>query len=241
MTMPPDWWRDFFSGLAVDFWHAMATPQTTEAEVATLLRLASPQPGARVLDVPCGSGRHAHALAERGFDVTGQDGSAAFLALARERASPAKFCAGDMREPPNGPFDLACCLGNSFGYLGEDGDRAFLRAVHAALRPGGTFVLDATVLETLLPQLVPRRWYEAGGVLFLSQVAFDPVTGVLRSDYTMLRGAEREQRSAFVRVRSVRETLDLLLWAGFRTPVAQGDQGAPFALGTPRAWFTATA
>ncbi len=241
MTMPTDWWRDFFSGLAVAFWHALPTPQQTAAEVDTVLGLAAPRPGVRWLDVPCGDGRHARALAERGFAVTGQDASAAFLALARANPGGATFVAGDMRDLPPGPFAVATCLGNSFGYLGDDGDRAFLRAVHAALRPGGTFILDATVLETLLPALVPRRWYEAGGVLFLSQVVYDPPSGVVRSDYTLVRGAEREQKSAFLRVRSVHETLQLLAQAGFAAARCVDECGAPFAHGTPRAWFVATA
>ena len=52
-----DWWKHFFSGLAVDFWRTVVPPEATRADVDFLwthLRLA---PGARVLDVPCGAGR----------------------------------------------------------------------------------------------------------------------------------------------------------------------------------------
>ena len=37
-------------------------------------------------------------------------------------------------------FDGAFCVGNSFGYLDDEGNAAFLRAVRAALKPGGRFI-----------------------------------------------------------------------------------------------------
>ena len=41
--------------------------------------------GSRVLDVPCGQGRHAHLLAEFGYDVDGLDYSKELLDVARKR------------------------------------------------------------------------------------------------------------------------------------------------------------
>ncbi len=244
MTMPPDWWRDFFSGLAADFWHAMPTPAMTAADVDTVIALAAPTPRSRILDVPCGDGRHSRELAARGFVVDAVDRSPALLAHARVAATGGVFTVHeqDMRELPwPATFDLACCLGNSFGYLGDDGDLDFLRGVRGALRPGGRFVLDAAVLEVFLPVFVPRRWYEAGGVLFCSNVQYDPGTGVVRSDYTMTRGAEVERRSAFLRVRAAREVLGLLAQAGFASAKVLDDRGAPLQVGAQRAWFVATA
>src|SRR5579864_9467395 len=58
----------------------------TEQEVAFLVDELGLQPGRRVLDVGCGPGRHARALAARGVDVVGLDVSERFVALAREGA-----------------------------------------------------------------------------------------------------------------------------------------------------------
>lgn len=245
MSMPTDWWREFFQGLVAEFWHAMPTPAMTAGDIDTLARLVPLPSGAdqRVLDVPCGDGRHARELAARGCRVDAVDGSAELLAYARAQPNAnVQLQQRDMRDLPwSRAFDLVCCLGNSFGYLGDDGDRAFLRAAHAACKPGGKLVVDATVLETLLPQLVPRRWYEAGGILFCSQVAFDPASGVMRSDYLLTRGSERQQRSAFVRVRSACETLAMFAEAGFASAVVRDDKGGPLQVGSPRAWFVASA
>ena len=63
-----------------------------------------------------------------------------------------------MRDLPwPGQFDGAYSLGNSFGYLDDDGNAAFLKSVAAALKPGARFVLETGyVMETLLPVLQER-------------------------------------------------------------------------------------
>jgi 2-polyprenyl-3-methyl-5-hydroxy-6-metoxy-1,4-benzoquinol methylase len=85
--MPNDWWKDFFSGLIVDFWQAVIPEETTKAEADFLekhLQLSSP--GARVLDVPCGGGRLAIELAARGCRLVAVDISPQFLEAGREAA-----------------------------------------------------------------------------------------------------------------------------------------------------------
>ncbi|MEO6596458.1 MAG: class I SAM-dependent methyltransferase [Planctomycetota bacterium] len=240
MTMHHEWWRDFFGGLAADFWHALPTPAMTAGEVDLLLQRLQPIPGARLLDVPCGDGRHAAELQRRGFDVLGVDGSEALVAHAH--AAGVRAERRDMRELARlGPFDAAYCLGNSFGYLDDPGNLAFLRAVHDELRPGGDFLLDATVAETILPNLKQNHSHEAAGIRFRGAVSYDPATGVLRSDYDIARGAEREQKSAFVRIYTASHLIAMLREAGFGEVAVMAPDGAPFVLGAPRAWFTARA
>ena len=118
----------------------------TEQEVAYLVDVLGLQPGSRVLDVGCGPGRHAHALAARGIDVVGVDISHRFVALAA--AAPprhASFARGDARLLPVRPasFDAAISLcQGGFGLVaGEDG--TVLEQMAAALRPGGLLAASA--------------------------------------------------------------------------------------------------
>ena len=102
-------------------------------------------PGRRVLDVACGTGLHAEFFANLGAEVAALDLSAEMIAHARERRPhPAiHYAAGDMREPPTGPWDLAVCLGNSLSLLEAAGQLApMFRAVQSALAPGGLFVVQ---------------------------------------------------------------------------------------------------
>src|SRR3954451_9300938 len=79
----------------------------TEQEVGFLVDRLGLKPGQRVVDVGCGPGRHAHALARRGIEVLGVDISARFVDLATA-ASPAgaRFERMDARSLPfDGEFD----------------------------------------------------------------------------------------------------------------------------------------
>src|SRR3954470_8636255 len=98
----------------------------TEQEVDFLVGQLGLEPGARVLDVGCGPGRHALALARRGIEVVGVDISEPFVVLARDAAVPgSQFVRGDARCLPLAPssFDAAISLcQGGFGLVpGEDG------------------------------------------------------------------------------------------------------------------------
>src|SRR5262249_32904787 len=159
-----DWWRGFFTGVALDVWRGFATDDLTRDEADFETALALP-PAARVLDVPCGGGRHALELTARGYTVTGVDQSAEVLGPAQAAAAERKLTVAwehrDMRDLPwPGAFDGALSFGNSFGYLDDAGNAAFLQAVAGALVPGGPFVIDTgMVTEALAPNLEERTWY----------------------------------------------------------------------------------
>ena len=84
MNAPTDWYKDFFHGVTLDLWRDCVPPEQTRSEVEFLVEELIIQPGARILDVPCGNGRHSRALAERGHALTGVDLSDEFLAEARQ-------------------------------------------------------------------------------------------------------------------------------------------------------------
>jgi SAM-dependent methyltransferase len=113
-------------------------------------------------------------------------------------------------------FDGAFCFGNSFAYLEEDGNAAFLKSVAAALKPGARFVLETNYLtEGLLPVLQERSWYPLGDMHMLAQRRYDPVDGRLHVDYIFIRGGETQTRSMSARLYTYREIIRLLEAAGF--------------------------
>ena len=133
-----DWYETFFDGVVVDMWRQATPPEATFADADFLIEALALEAGARVLDAPCGHGRHAVALARRGYQMTGVDISKAMIRYAREAATEAgvevDWHLADMRElPAEHPFDAAYCFGNSFGYLGPEGNRTFLERVAGAL------------------------------------------------------------------------------------------------------------
>jgi SAM-dependent methyltransferase len=123
----------------------------TEQEVEFLVDVLGLRPGMRVLDVGCGPGRHAHALAERGMEVVGVDISQRFVDLATEHAPVgATFVRADARALAfDAEFDTAISLcQGAFGLTGGpgaplDGDGAVLDGMARALRPAGRLAVSA--------------------------------------------------------------------------------------------------
>lgn len=123
----------------------------TDQEVDFLVDALGLAPGMRVLDVGCGPGRHAHALAARGIEVVGVDISRRFVELAARDAPPgATFVRADARRLGfDGEFDAAISLcQGAFGLAGGpgaplDGDGEVLASIGRALRPGGVAAVSA--------------------------------------------------------------------------------------------------
>ena len=118
----------------------------TEQEVGFLVDTLGLQRGDRVLDVGCGPGRHAHALAARGMSVVGVDISERFVQLGRATAPRgATFVRGVARHLPVAPGScdvaMSLCQGG-FGLLDAD-DVLVLDAMARAVRPGGRVVVSA--------------------------------------------------------------------------------------------------
>lgn len=250
MNARPDWWKDFFSGLVVDFWRIALPVSVTLAEADFLERHLRLSPGARVLDVPCGHGRLAIELARRGYEVLGVDisqellGAARTDAVASSLAGAVSFSRADMRDLAwREELDAAFCAGSSFGFLGDAGDAEFLAAVAATLRPGGRFVLDASkVAESLFPAFRERHEMEKDGIRFEAENVYDPRRGWIENRYTITRnqdGASETKRAAH-RVYTASQYCGMLASAGFEVESLFGSTlGEDFRLGSPQLFLVA--
>lgn len=134
-------------------YYDIALERDVRSEVDFLLTLAHDAFGRDpdgVLEVACGPGYHARALAARGLRVAGLDYSAGMIDLARERAEAdgvdVAWIVGDMRSfDVDERFDLAICMFDGVDAMLEDDDFVrHLQAVARHLRPGGRYVIDCT-------------------------------------------------------------------------------------------------
>jgi SAM-dependent methyltransferase len=112
------------------------------------LRRNAPGRARRVLDLGCGTGRHAMALARRGYELTGVDRSGPMLEIARSKAAAAGVAVawqlGDITTVKlPGTFDAALFMFAVLGYLVETPDLlAALSNARAHLREGGVLLFD---------------------------------------------------------------------------------------------------
>ncbi len=182
-------WEEFFDAHAPIYDHNAFT-QNTVREVDFLLQELALLPGTSVLDVGCGTGRHAIELAKRGYTVTGLDLSAQMLAKAAETAKASGVSvewvhADATRFSLDKQYDGAICLcEGAFGLLGSGDDPiahplAILRNMCNSLKP------QAKAVFTVLNGAAMIRKYQQQDV---EEGRFDLLTMVEVSDYAPREG-----------------------------------------------------
>jgi SAM-dependent methyltransferase len=181
-----EWWQTYFDAQYLLEYEPLFRLERDRREVARLMEVIGAPSGARVLDVPCGQGRHAHLLAEAGFDVDGLDYSPDLLALARSRGTGARlrYTRGDMRRLParwTGRFDVVLNLFTSFGFFAEPSDdRRVLAEFARVLAPGGTLVWHGGDRDGVMARFLARDWWHTtDGTLVAHERRFDALSGVL--------------------------------------------------------------
>jgi len=172
-------WEEFFDGQAPVYMDYCFTKNTL-IEVDFLLDELKLPSGSSILDVGCGTGRHAVELARRGYQVTGVDISFGMLAEAEKAARQAgiriEWIHADATEyTSNRQFDAAICLcEGAFGLLGKDDDPmkhdlSILNNIYSVLKPGAKLIL------TVINALAMVRKHSQKDVV---EGRFDPITMV---------------------------------------------------------------
>ncbi len=200
-----------------------------EEQVEPVLKLTRPT-GKAVLDLCCGPGRFAVALAKRGFRVTGVDKTRFLLDKARAKARAAKvkieWVRADMRDFVRpGAFDLAISMFTSFGYFDEKRDDvAVLRNIFTSLKPGGACLIDVVGKEKLAKVFQPTSSERLpdGALLVQRHEIFDDWTRV-RNEWTLLRKSRSKTFRFHHTIYSGQELADRLTQAGFAAVKLYGD------------------
>lgn len=137
-------------------------------EVKRMIEWLSLPQHAEVLDLCCGMGRHAMALAEFGYKVTGLDLSEVLLAEAHKLDvnGEVEWLQGDMRNIPlQTSFDAVVNLFTSFGYFSTDEDNEqVLHEVNRVLKPEGQFIIDFLNASYVKQNLVPYSERQVDGI-----------------------------------------------------------------------------
>lgn len=233
-----NWWKTFFDSDYARLWGEFAAAEADLAQADALWQLLNLQEGSRVLDAPCGYGRLSVLLAERGASVVGVDQSEVLLKRAEENRgaiapSSLRYIRHDLREPlPERGFDAAFNVFTSIGYGTEEDDLAILKALRAALRPGGLLFLDTAHRDAFIALRLqggppPRRL--ADGTLIVEECLFDPVAGRNDSSWFWYGPGGNGEKSASIRLYTATELVRLLELAGLRFRSAHsGCSLAPF-------------
>jgi SAM-dependent methyltransferase len=224
-----------------EFWETMpmfgperieAAPQEVE-QVISMLRI---EPGARVLDMCCGIGRHSLEFARLGYAVTGVDRTAAYLQTARQAAAAqsldVEWILADAREflRPEA-FDHAINLYTSFGYFEDPAeDRLMAENIFRSLRPGGSLMMDLMGKERLARIFSPRSWEQLpDGSLFLQERTIRDDWTWIEVRWILIEDGQQQEFTLGHRLYDGTGLKALLLDAGFESVDLYGDMaGAPY-------------
>ena len=220
MTSPPRYADyDPFAGVYNRYWG----PGSARRFLPTLERmlLSDLSPGAHILDLCCGTGQMARKLTDRGYRVTGLDGSPEMLRYAEENAPSAELVLGDARsfQSPSA-YDAVVSVFDSLNHVMTLKELTVVFAnVHASLTGGGSFVFDLN-----MEAAYKARWHSTAAIvkddlLCATKAAYDPEEGVGRMDITIMELTQgewcRSDLTLLQRCYSVKEVRAALVKAGF--------------------------
>src|SRR2546423_145705 len=248
--IPSNWYEDFFHGVTLDLWRIAIPTEQTKAEAEFLNKNLGCEPGARVLDVPCGNGRLSFELVQRGYQVTGVNISEEFIEEARLHAveisktgPPAtaggsdsmQFNLGDMRSiEGQSVYDAAYCFGNSFGFMEYKDMEKFLSGVARALKPQRRFIIETGMAaESVLPDFEEQSCHEVGDITMTIKERYNAEESCVDSEYIFERNGTTESRKAKHWIYTAAEIQRMLERAGFEVINCFGSLDCePYKLGS---------
>ena len=182
----------FFDGNYKDVWKAIIPAELTAREVDYIVRQFDLTPGKKVLDLMCGYGRHAIALAERGIDVVAidnlQDYTSEVENLARLKSLPIRTIKANIVEwEPDDQFDLVICMGNSMNFFDENDTRKIFLRIQDHLKPGGFLLINSwSIAEITFNGFREKSWSKIGDIKILtdSRIVFLPTR--IEAESTMI-------------------------------------------------------
>jgi SAM-dependent methyltransferase len=208
-------------------------------EIAAFLATAGVTRGARILDAPCGIGRRAFALAERGYRVTAADPNEIAIGALQARI-PAELAAHlefrhASREtlpgpPVSEPFDLILCLDHAMGRGPSEEDTAFLERLRGHLAPGGFLLLDLLQRDFFASRPRPFAYHVVAGLEQHEFRTFNPITGALDLTWKFYQQEGKDLRfrgssSAHLRLLAPHEARQLLQEGGWHLEAVYGGWG----------------
>lgn len=225
------WWRHYFDDAYFELHDPLFHASRSRAEVGAIREMLALPVAARVLDAPCGWGRHTSLLAEASCDVFGADLSFELLRHA-PLESGARYTAADIRHLPykDDAFDAVLNVYTSLGlFLDDAEDVRALGEARRVLKKGGRFLLESMHRDEVIAEYAERdAWELPDGTEVRVRRKFDPVTGISHERMRWRRGEQRGEKRHALKLRTATEIDQLLRAAGFEEIEYFGEwNGAP--------------
>ncbi|MGL4697491.1 SAM-dependent methyltransferase [Enterococcus larvae] len=213
--------------------------ERTISEVDGIIRLLDLKKGNRLMDCPCGYGRHSNELQYRGIDVVGCDINSVHLSKAKENAVKrdlsTDFKQKNMIELDyTGEFDAVINMFYSFGFFDTDEENfKVLKNFYNSLKQGGKFLMHTDVnisrIQSGKYKFDEERILTSGKSLRIIDV-YDEETKKIYGKWTILGSDGKTETVDYaVRVYTKEEFTEMCHEAGFTKVTVYSDwEGTPY-------------
>lgn len=164
-----EWFEEWFDSPYYHILYSHRDHNEAEHFIDKLMIYVNLDSGSHILDVACGSGRHALYLSKHGYATTGIDLSENSIATAKKNTSDMlQFSVEDMRDfRLKQSYNLITNLFTSFGYFKDTNDNLrTLESIKLHLKENGTFVLDFMNTAKTVKNLVLESKAEKQDIIF---------------------------------------------------------------------------
>jgi 2-polyprenyl-3-methyl-5-hydroxy-6-metoxy-1,4-benzoquinol methylase len=238
----------YFDGHYKDIWRSIIPDELTVKEVDFMLTYFNLQPGAKVLDLMCGYGRHAIALARKGMAVTAVDNLGDYtneiLEVAEKEQLPLKVIKADVTGyKQDEPVDLVLCMGNSLNFFNAEDCSRILTQVASCLEPGGHLLINSwTVAEIAIKNFKEKSWTMVGEMRFLTDAQFLFHPARIETESTIIApDGKMETKKGIDYIFTINELETMLDTAGLQVKEIYSIPGRKkFTLGEPRLYLVAS-
>lgn len=237
----------YFDGRYKDIWKAIIPPELTAKEVEFMISFFNLDRNSKVLDLMCGYGRHAIALARKGVAVTAVDNLQEYIDEVRKQADGEGLPVSTVKEDvmcfrTTERFDLAICMGNSLNFFNAVQMQVLLQNLYSYMGRRGHLLINSwSLAEIAIKSFTPNSWVEVGGLKYLtsSEYLFQPTR--IESNSTIISpDGNMEFKRAVDYIFSVSEMEEMLNKTGFTVLNLFSIPGRKkFTLGDPRAYIVA--
>jgi SAM-dependent methyltransferase len=239
--------NSYFDGYYKDIWRNIVPTELTVKETDFMLQYFNLQPGNKVLDLMCGYGRHAIALAKKGLTVTAVDNLDDYIdeitkAAANDSLPVNAIKADIVNYDANGIFDLALCMGNSLCFFGRGDTVKILKMIAAHLKPGGHFLINTWMLaEIAFDGFKEKAWSQMGDLKYITESKYYLQPTRIETDHLIIApDGKTETKKAVDYIYSIAEMEMILSEAGFTMKEVYSIPGRrKFTLGDTRAYIVA--
>jgi len=163
-----NWFTSWFN---TSYYHLLYSDRNDEDAklfIDTIVSFLKLSKDSKILDIPCGKGRHAKYLNSLGYDVLGIDLSEKNIAIAKQfENKKLSFRKGDIRAPLDSQYDVIFNLHTSFGYFDTDKEHIdVLKNIKKSINANGLFILDFLNVEKVKKELISSEIKTVKGVDF---------------------------------------------------------------------------